>query len=631
MNQDNLDKLFSAYIITKNKVPARAYKNPENQYTYNQIKGLPEYAGILSEKAILVDVDDETEGAKLVEIVKALKIKCRIHKTTRGVHAFFLGHNVPSTKTGVPCAIGLTVDIKLGTKSGICILKKDNKEREVLYETDEIGPLPAWLTPMRFCPNFSEMGDGDGRNDALYQYILTLQAAGLTKDESKDTIRIINTFILRDQLPEREIETILRDEAFPSESFYDAKGKLKVRQFEEHFMRECHGIKLDRQLHIYRDGVYVNGDDMIRGRMLDFLPDLTFSQRNEILNRSKDRMQVHATRAPAYLIAFRNGTFDVRDGILTQHDPKNVITNMIDWSYNPNAYSEVADRTLDKLACNDPSTRALLEEIIGYCFYRRNEMGKAFLLLGDASNGKSTYLSIVRTIIGEDNVASLNLQDLTQRFKPAELFNKMANVGDDIPETWVPDPSMFKKVVTGDRISAEFKNMPSFEFCPYAKMLFSANNMPRIEDKTGAVKRRIIPVPFKAVFSPDDPDFDPYIKDKLTTEESIEYFIQVGLEGLKRVLDNNGFTINSGIEEELENIDKQNNPIIGFIEDVGEDTIINHSTKEVYDKYRDYCIESGMQAIALPAFVKQINKRLDTTVARRMVDKVSYKIFKAKD
>lgn len=631
MNQDNLDKLFSAYIVTKNKVPARAYKNPENQYTYNQIKGLPEFAGLLSKDAILVDVDDETEGAKLVEIVKALKIKCRIHKTTRGVHAFFLGHNIPSTKTGVPCAIGLTVDIKLGTKSGICILKKDNKEREVLYETDEIGPLPAWLTPMRFCPNFSEMGDGDGRNDALYQYILTLQAAGLTKDESKDAIRIINTFILRDQLPEREIETILRDDAFPSESFYDAKGKLKVRQFEEHFMRECHGIKLDRQLHIYRDGVYVNGDEMIRGKMLDFLPDLTGAQRNEILNRSKDRIQTRASRAPAYLIVFRNGTFDVRDGTLSQHDPKNVITNMIDWNYNPSAYSEVADRTLDKLACHDPSTRALLEEIIGYCFYRRNEMGKAFLLLGDASNGKSTYLSIVRTIIGEDNVASLNLQDLTQRFKPAELFNKMANVGDDIPETWVPDPSMFKKVVTGDRISAEFKGLNSFEFCPYTKMLFSANNMPRIEDKTGAVKRRIIPVPFKAVFSPADPDYDPYIKDKLTTEESIEYFIQVGLEGLKRVLDRHAFTINSGIEEELENIDKQNNPIIGFIEDIGEDRIFNHSTKEVYDKYRDYCIESGMQAIALPAFVKQINKRLDTTVVRKMVDKVQYKIFKAKD
>lgn len=631
MSQDNIDKLFSAFIITKNKVPCRAYKNPENHYTYDQIKGLPEYAGMLSERAILVDVDDEVEGAKLVEIIKALNVKCRVHKTTRGVHAFFLGHNIPSTKTQKPCAIGLTVDVKLGTKSGICILKKDNKEREVLYETEEIGPLPAWLTPIRYCPTFMEMGEGDGRNDALFQHILTLQAAGLTKDEAKDAIRIINAFVLRDQLPEREIETILRDDSFPSESFYDDKGKLQVRKFEEHFMRECYGIKLDKNLHIYRDGVYVNGDEMIRGKMLDFLPDLTFSQRNEILNRSKDRIQTFAKRAPAYLIAFQNGTFDVRSGTLGDHNPDNVITNIIAWDYNPDAYSEVADRTLDKLACNDPSTRMLLEEIIGYCFYRRNEIGKAFLLLGDASNGKSTYLSIVRTIIGEDNVASLNLQDLTQRFKPAELFNKMANIGDDIPETWVPDPSMFKKVVTGDRISAEFKGLNSFEFCPYTKMLFSANNMPRIEDKTGAVKRRIIPVPFKAVFSPTDPDYDPYIKDKLTTTESMEYFIRIGVEGLRRVLDNNGFTVTPGIMEELENIDKQNNPIIGFLEDIGEDAIFNHSTKEVYDRYRDYCIESGMQAIALPAFVKQINKRLGTTVVRKMVDKVPYKIFKVKE
>ena len=61
-----------------------------------------------------------------------------------------------------------------------------------------------------------------------------------------------------------------------------------------------------------------------------------------------------------------------------KHDPAKqlVITNKIPWDYNPDAYNELADETLDRLACNDPVIRMLLEECIGYCFYRRNELGK---------------------------------------------------------------------------------------------------------------------------------------------------------------------------------------------------------------------------------------------------------------
>ena len=622
-----LNQIFKSYIITKNKKPTRKYTDPENQFTFEQIKNLPEYAGILADDAVLVDIDDDFEAELLLSIIKALGVKCRVHATDRGIHAFFCGHHVGSTRTHITSAIGLTTDWKLGEKNGICILKKEDKEREVIYETDEIGPLPAWLYPVKNAPNFATMESGDGRNNALFQYILTLQSAGLTKDESRETIRIINRFILKDPLPERELNTIMRDEAFPSESFYDQRGKLQVRQFEEHFCREVHMCKLDGNLHIYKDGVYVLGEEMIRGEMLKFLPDLTYSQRNEILNRSKDRIQVRAKRAPAYLIAFKNGTYNVSTGELEPSDPKNVITNLIDWNYNPDAYSEVTDKALNKLACNDPTTRALLEEMVGYCFYRRNELGKAFILLGDNNNGKSTYLDLVRYVIGNDNNASLNLQDLNDKFLPASLLNKLTNIGDDIPKNWVPDASMFKKVVTGSRISAQFKGLQSFEFNPYVKMIFSANEMPRIDDETGAVKRRLVPIPFKAKFSPDDPDYDPYIIDKLMQEESVEYLIRIGIEGLERVLKTKKFSTNKAIEKELKDIDELNNPILCFIDDAGNDSIINNSTQEVYDRYRTYCFESGMIPVALNSFTRQINARLKTETVRKMVNGKSYKVF----
>jgi len=87
-----------------------------------------------------------------------------------------------------------------------------------------------------------------------------------------------------------------------------------------------------------------------------------------------------------------------------------VITNKIPWPYNPAAYSELLDHTLDRLACNDAEVRALLEEMVGYCLYRRNELGKAFILIGDKSNGKSTFLYVVNQLLGDANIASFDLK-----------------------------------------------------------------------------------------------------------------------------------------------------------------------------------------------------------------------------
>ncbi len=81
-----------------------------------------------------------------------------------------------------------------------------------------------------------------------------------------------------------------------------------------------------------------------------------------------------------------------------------------------------------------------------------------------------------------------------------------------------------------------------FDFNNYSKLLFSANNIPRIKDRTGAVQRRLIIIPFNAKFSKDDPDYRPYIKYELREEESVQYLINVGLKGLKRVLENRQFT-----------------------------------------------------------------------------------------
>ena len=190
--------------------------------------------------------------------------------------------------------------------------------------------------------------------------------------------------------------------------------------------------------------------------------------------------------------------------------------------------------------------------------YRRNELGKAFILIGDKSNGKSTFLHVVKNLLGDQNIASLDLKELGDRFKTAELFGKLANIGDDIGDEFIANASVFKKLVTGDRVNVERKGQDPFEFNNYSKFLFSANNIPRIKDKTGAVQRRLVIVPFDAKFTPNDADFRPFIKDELCEQSSMEYLALLGLQGLKRVLGNAQFTTSSRVQGQLDEYEQNN-------------------------------------------------------------------------
>lgn len=204
------------------------------------------------------------------------------------------------------------------------------------------------------------------------------------------------------------------------------------------------------------------------------------------------------------MIGFNNGIYDLATGEMLDFSPDIVITNKIPWDYDAGAYSEIADKVLNKLACNDKQIRALLEECIGYCFFRRNELSKAFILTGEKANGKSTFLDMVRNVLGENNCSALDVGELDERFSVATLGGRLANIGDDISDEFLHGRSvaMFKKIVSGNEIKAEIKNDPNIHFIrPYVKLLFSANNIPRMKDKTGAVLRRLVIIPFNAKFS----------------------------------------------------------------------------------------------------------------------------------
>lgn len=633
-------KLFKGYVQTKNKKCLVPFKNKSasDLQTYDQVKNLSEYAGILAENVILIDIDDFEESEILFQIVDDLQLNCRVYKTSRGKH--FLFKNVTSDgsiiqhtnkiKTSLAC--GLKADIKVGCKNSYSVLKYDGKEREILYDIfddEEYGEVPKWLLPIKYSAEFITMESGDGRNQSLFNYILTLQSCDFSVEEARETIRIINKYILKDPLDDSEIDTILRDEAFNKPIFYNRKGTFLFDRFATYIKNNNHIIKINGQLHIYKDGIYVNNLKYIESEMIKQLPGLSKSKRAEAMSYLDLLIEQDTEPSGAEYIAFKNGLYNIDTEEFIGFSPEYVVTNKINYDYVVDAYSEIADKTLDKLACYDDSIRDLLEEVIGYTFYRRNELRKAFILTGDKNNGKSTYLDMIKTLLGDENTSALDISELDQQFKTAELFHKLANIGDDIGDGYIPNPAIFKKLVSGERINVERKGQDPFDFNSYAKLLFSANDVPRIKDKSGAVQSRLIIIPFNAVFSVDDPDFDPYVKYKLRKPECMEYLIQVGLDGLKRVLKYQRFTESEKVQKELTEYEEFNNPILLFFkEDI---KIENEPTNNVHQKYTEFCISNGFSPLSNIEFSKQVKKRLHMKIVNKTIKNRKYRIFVKED
>jgi putative DNA primase/helicase len=627
-----MTELFKGYVPTKDKKCLIKFKNKtaDDLQTYEQVKNLPEFAGILNDKTILIDIDDFNQSEILFQIIKDLKLKCRVYKTSRGKHFLFKNESVESNKIHTKLAVGLEADIKIGTRNSYSILKFNNKEREILYDVDEYEFVPKWLTPIKTPYDFLNMENGDGRNQTLFNYILTLQANDFSEDEAKLTIRLINKYLLSESLDDKEIETILRHDAFKKPIFFK-NGKFLFDKFAYYLKNNNHIVRINNQLHIYHDGIYVEGQTEIEAAMIEHIPDLTRAKRSEALSYLDILVRKNIKTSAANLIAFKNGIYDIETNELMEFSPDIIITNKIDFNFNPDAYSELVDKTFDKLSCNDEQVRALLEEAVGYCFYRRNELRKSFILTGDKKNGKSTFLAMLKELLGDDNTAALDLNELADRFSSASLFGKLANIGDDIGDEFIANPATFKKIVSGDRIKGENKGQKEFFFNPYCKLLFSANNIPRIKDKSGAVLDRLVIIPFDAKFSRNDPDFDPYIKYKLIQEDALEYLIVLGIKGLKRVLKNQMFTRSNKVTKSIEEYEETNNPILLFFKEIEIDEIVNEPTKEVYQKYNEFCLANSFTPMSNIEFSKQIKRRFDLEIINKTIKGQKYRIFSHKE
>ena len=573
------------YVILDDKKRAtHGFKDGVGAKTWQEVKEFDNVGLIVPKPFIVLDFDTKSDADIMLRIVEGLDLKCRIMKTTRGYHFWFRSAEPWKNFKKTRLAIGIYSDCRSHSKNAYVKIKDSGVMREWIRKvpTEEIQEVPRWLYPVSNPSHkfeFKGMKDGDGRNQELFNYIVFLQTKGFSRDEIREAIEVINTYVFEDPLDDHEIATICRDEAFkPDEEIAKQVEEKKTvgfkhNEFGDELIEAYKIVTVNNQLYVYEDGYYQQDERIIERKMIELYPAIKQNQRNEVLAyiRIKTHLNSADIKISPYVINLKNTRLDIRTGKCLEFTPDVIEFDRIPVVYDPSAYCADLDKMLNRVFLGDREVINLFEEMVGYCLLKTSRYQKAFILIGSGSNGKSTVLDLIEEFLGPRNYVSLPLEKVTDRFNMAELENRLANIGDDIDNVTIRDSGTLKKMISGESITVERKGERPFKLRPYATHIYSANAIPRSFDKSEGFYRRWLLVPFNAKFTAEDPDYDPMIYDKITSDTALSYLLNIGLRGAARLIKRGRFTEPQSVKDALDHYRTDNSTTLSWIEDKGLD------------------------------------------------------------
>ena len=591
---------------------------------FAEVKDRANILGVLAPDVVMVDFDTTEDSAAFERIMASQGVKVPTMITTRGKHFYFKAtpEVVDRAYTHVPVACGLIADFKLGSKHGLDLVKFQGVERQWLNEDAELRPVPKLLTkigtPMG-AQSLALLTEGS-RNDTLFKFVGKLKRAGFNEDEAQRLISAINKYVLPQPLPDREVATVCRNEAYDNayngRGSAEGEGKMSHTDIGDMLIEKYHLANIGGAIYGKLDGIYKSIDKTQFNRLVIEI------EREANSNKRREVLEYCTSMVPYYnpdvvmknpeLIPFSNGVVDItKQTVAPFEDYDMPFTNRIDFDFPDMSQVNIFDRVpdldnfLDAVTCGRGDRLQSLYEMAGACLYRMNALRGIFILVGNKANGKSTFLKFLNYCLGRENVSNLSLHDLSNPFYVTAIQGKLANLGDDIGDSFVADSSVLKSIATSDRIMGNIKFKDPVMFTPYCTLIFTANFIPRISDPTGAVQNRLQFVKFEADFS-QCPDV--HVLNRLCKPNIASIFLARAAWFFTRALSLGRYMPNKDTFDVSEEFSRSSNPVLQFLDDEYDELerLIGEEVTAVFDKFCQFCESEGCSKMSRTMFVRRM-------------------------
>lgn len=394
----------------------------------------------------------------------------------------------------------------------------------------------------------------------------------------------------------------------PSRFFYKRsfKPKLVADELPQQGRYFLHTSGL---LYEYQGGVYRENEKGIKSDIQDILWDQSTDAhvQNVVKHISTGCFVSEKDMAASDKINCLNGVLDTETLELQPHSPYTRSLIQINAAWDEKSECPTIENFLRQVLSSD--CQDLIREIVGYTLMPSNEYEKAILMIGAGGNGKSTFLNLIRALLGDTNYVSKSLKSLEEnRFAVADLFGKLANICSDMPTSRLEDTSIFKQITSTDAVTGERKFKGSFHFENFATNFLGCNELPPTSDRTHSFYRRWVVLPFNYEIPEDQRDTK--LGKKLKTPTELSGLLRLAVEGQRRLRKKGAFSCSETVAEALQAYQLDNNSMLRFVSeevDISDSGAV--STRQgVYETYRAYCESQGVKPFSQIKFNQTLVK-----------------------
>jgi putative DNA primase/helicase len=313
-----------------------------------------------------------------------------------------------------------------------------------------------------------------------------------------------------------------------------------------------------------------------------------------------------------FLLNVKNGTIDLRTGERRDHRREDLITRLVPIDYDATATAPLWETFLAEVL-PDAEVRTFVQRFVGYCLTGDVSERILVLLKGSGKNGKSVFLRVCRTVLGEyATVAAPELlmvkRNDTHPTEIADLYGMRFVVCSEVKAGRAFDEQRIKEL-TGNEGAIKARRMSEdfWSFVPMFKLAIAANHEPRVHDETDSIWDRVREVPF-TVRIPDE-KVDKHLFEKLSPELPgiLAWAVRGCLEWRK-----NGLASPAAVKRATEAYRESEDVVGRFIADrCAFDPAFFATTKALTDAAREWCESNAEREIGRKVLVERLKSQGD--------------------
>jgi P4 family phage/plasmid primase-like protien len=321
-------------------------------------------------------------------------------------------------------------------------------------------------------------------------------------------------------------------------------------------------------------------------------------------------------------VNFANG-FLTLDLQLLPHDPKFGATYVLPYRYmaEMDGAAHRWNALLADIWGDEPDyidrVQALRQAMATTIFGVAYRYSRAICLHGLSHTGKSTVMDIMQGLLPEGTVCNVPPQKWDDKFLPAEMYGKLLNRCGELSESELIAGDLFKQIVEGAQISAQFKNRDIFKMRPLCAHWFASNHLPRSRDTSAGFTRRWLFLDFNKVVTSGQ-KIEGLAWDILAEEREAIAAWAVG--AIKTVQAQHDYTLPRCHTELVNEVATQNNSVRFFLQNGG---VIRDAKAEIQEKdlFANYWTFCKMNANSQPVSMRKFR-----LVARELEREMGFRI-----